>query len=146
MGTVFANSGMRTFTEFRFFTGHQKSLARTHYNTGTTNGFTKLVLPPQMTGISTSCFNRSTVNFLEVGASFSSIGMDCFRYANGVGTFIIHNPTPPSCGGNSISSGHVSAIYVPDDSVNAYKAASIWSGQASKIHPISEYDGTLYLS
>ena len=144
MGTVFANSGMRTFTEFRFFTGHQKSLARTHYNTGTSNGFTKLVLPPQMTGISTSCFNRSTVNFLEVGASFSSIGMDCFRYANGVGIFVLHNPTPPTCGSNAIN--YVSSIYVPDEAVDTYKAASRWSSHASKIHPISEYEGTLYLS
>ena len=144
MGTVFANSGMRTFTEFRFFTGHQKSLARTHYNTGTTNGFTKLVLPSHMTSIAAYCFNRSTISFLEVGASFSSIGQECFRYANGIGTFILHNPTPPTCGNNSLN--QVSAIYVPDEAVDTYKAASKWSSHASKIHPLSEYDGTLYLS
>jgi len=134
---------MRTFTEFRFFTGHQKSLARTHYNTGTSNGFTKLVFPPQMTGISTSSFNRSPVSFLEVGDSFSSIGLDCFRYSQ-IGTFVLHNTTPPTCGNNSI--GSVSAIYVPNEAVDTYKAASRWSMHASKIHPISEYDGTLYLS
>ena len=143
IGTTFANSGMRSFAEFRFFTGHQTTLSKTHYGTGTSNGFTKLVLPPQMTGIAISSFNQSNVNFLEVGASFSSIGMDCFRYST-IGTFVLHNPTPPSCGGNSI--GSVSAIYVPDEAVDTYKAASRWSIHASKIYPISEYEGTLYLT
>ena len=30
-------------------------------------------------------------------------------------------------------------MYVPDESVEAYKAADIWSGLASKIHPMSEW-------
>ena len=32
-------------------------------------------------------------------------------------------------------------IYVPDDSLSAYKAASKWSEIASRIYPISEYAG-----
>ena len=30
-------------------------------------------------------------------------------------------------------------IYVPDDSVEAYKQASGWATYADKIHPVSEY-------
>ena len=32
-------------------------------------------------------------------------------------------------------------VYVPDDSVEAYKAASGWSIIAARIFPISEYEG-----
>lgn len=32
-------------------------------------------------------------------------------------------------------------IYVPDASVDAYKAASVWSGYASRIKPLSEFNG-----
>lgn len=35
----------------------------------------------------------------------------------------------------------LSAIYVPDGSVDAYKTATNWSGLADKIKPISEYTG-----
>ena len=34
-------------------------------------------------------------------------------------------------------------IYVPDNSVNAYKSDSIWIAFANKIYPISEYSGNL---
>ena len=32
-------------------------------------------------------------------------------------------------------------IYVPDDLVDSYKAASYWSARASHIYPMSEYMG-----
>lgn len=43
----------------------------------------------------------------------------------------------------NISGFDGNSIYVPDASVNAYKAASGWSDFAGKIHPISEYSGNL---
>ena len=48
--------------------------------------------------------------------------------------------TPPSLGSNNYLT-KLTAVYVPDDSVSAYKAASVWSGLASKIKPLSEYTG-----
>ena len=48
--------------------------------------------------------------------------------------------TPPSLGSNGYLS-RLTAVYVPDDSVSAYKAASVWSGIAAKIKPLSEYTG-----
>lgn len=43
----------------------------------------------------------------------------------------------------NISGFDGNSVYVPDASVNAYKAASGWSDFAEKIHPISEYSGNL---
>ena len=48
--------------------------------------------------------------------------------------------TPPSLGSNGYLS-MLTAVYVPDESVSAYKAASVWSGIAAKIKPMSEYTG-----
>lgn len=43
----------------------------------------------------------------------------------------------------NISGFDGNSVYVPDASVNAYKAASGWSDFAEKIHPISQYSGNL---
>lgn len=48
--------------------------------------------------------------------------------------------TPPSLGSNGYLT-NLTAVYVPDESVNAYKTATTWSGIASKIKPLSEYTG-----
>lgn len=48
--------------------------------------------------------------------------------------------TPPSLGSNSYLT-KLTTVYVPDESVSAYKSASVWSGIAAKIKPLSEYTG-----
>ena len=48
--------------------------------------------------------------------------------------------TPPTIGGN-VFRGSSCPIYVPDASVDAYKAAANWSTYASRIKPLSEYQG-----
>ena len=55
-------------------------------------------------------------------------------------TVICMPDTPPEYKWNSLSGASV--VYVPDESVDAYKAASGWSAIASKIHPLSEYTGS----
>lgn len=67
--------------------------------------------------------------------SSTSQGYSAFYHAK---TYIMHPITPPSVGRFDTAP---TAIYVPDDSVDAYKAASVWSNYASVIHPMSEYNG-----
>ena len=67
--------------------------------------------------------------------SSTSQGYSSFQY---VRTYIMHPTTPPSVGRFDTAP---TAIYVPDESVDAYKAASVWSNYASVIHPMSEYNG-----
>ena len=145
MGTVFQSHGKLSFTEFRFFTGHKAQMDRMFYNNGSANGFTKLVLPTQITQFAHYSFNQSPIDYLEVGANYSAFGNEMFRYRPGLGTLVIHALTPPTRQSTN-SFNYVTAIYVPDEAVDTYKASSYWSGKASIIHPISEYDGTLYLS
>ena len=49
--------------------------------------------------------------------------------------------TPPIMSNtSSLTSTNNCLIYVPDESVNAYKTATNWTTVASRIHPISEIE------
>ena len=54
---------------------------------------------------------------------------------------IIRAVTPPSQIDSYKAQLKPTAIYVPDESVNAYKTHSYWSYYASKFKPLSEYTG-----
>lgn len=48
--------------------------------------------------------------------------------------------TPPSLTSTTNNSFSFSHVYVPDESVSAYKSASVWSNIASKILPLSDLE------
>ena len=79
------------------------------------------------------------LSFIRIPATVTSMQMTAFadNYMNRV--LIMEPVTPPSINGTFNTTYD---IYVPDDSIEDYKAASNWSSAASKIHPMSEYTGT----
>ena len=97
-------------------------------------------------GIFSYCKNLVLV---DLGENCSSIGNESLgRYVGTSGnniTIICRASTPPSLGGAIINKGWVFAtigeIYVPDESVEAYKTATNWSAYANKILPLSQYKG-----
>lgn len=60
----------------------------------------------------------------------------------GFSALVVEATTPPTFN-STYSSGLSAQIYVPDESVNDYKAHSDWADIANVIHPISEYSGNL---
>lgn len=55
---------------------------------------------------------------------------------------IIRAVTPPTVDSTiKNNTNKLIAIYVPDESVDAYKTASNWTGLAAKIKQLSEYNG-----
>ena len=71
-------------------------------------------------------------------ASVTDIG-ECLRGNNVIVNFICKATTPPKCAHNNwIDTTSLQAIYVPDDSVEAYKTATNWSTKASIIYGISD--------
>ena len=52
---------------------------------------------------------------------------------------VLNSVDAPTITWNTFSGTTTCQFYVPDDSVDAYKAASGWSDYADRIHPISEY-------
>lgn len=73
-------------------------------------------------------------------STISEIG-DSFLHGNGgLCTFICKAVVPPVIAGNGyVGYAPFSEMYVPDESVNAYKVAASWSTYASKIKPMSMF-------
>lgn len=86
-----------------------------------------------------SFFGCYKINNLIIPESVNSIGGQCFAYCNSLTTITFKSVTPPDLGNNAFfSSGNLETIYVPAESVEAYKAANNWSEYADIITAISE--------
>ena len=170
IGTTFRNNTViQYFHELKYFTGI-KYLA-SNDGTGSNSAFVEcsalreITIPDQIKNIPFALFNGNTNlyqinlpanlyriynrvasnsrNLLKIEipsgcailGSSTSQGYSAFYYTK---TYIMHPTTPPSVGRFDTAPA---AIYVPDESIDAYKAASVWSNYASVIHPMSEYNG-----
>ena len=92
----------------------------------------------QLTSIGSNAFNAcSSLAEITLPASLTSIGTGAFNGCTSLQYIRIEATTPPTLSANAIPST-IGAIYVPDESVAAYQAATNWSSFASKIKGISE--------
>ena len=98
----------------------------------------EIVFPATLTSIEQSAFNGcNSLAEIALPASITSIGNYVFQYCTKLKTMTVNANTPPTLGSVAIPST-IGAIYVPDESVAAYQAATNWSSFASKIKGISE--------
>ena len=66
----------------------------------------------------------------------SSAFLNCFSLAR----LVVKAATPPTLASNILKGcSKLTAIYVPDEAVEAYKAATNWIGYAAKIQPLSGF-------
>lgn len=72
---------------------------------------------------------------LVLPSTITSIGKWCFS-SSGIKSLTVKATTPPSAGG-VLGLNNDCIIYVPSESVNAYKAASRWSAYADNIQAIA---------
>ena len=85
-----------------------------------------------------TCPNLKSVTLPE---TLTSIGAYFLNKAPLLETLIVRNPTPPTLHSNAfVQVNSTFIIYVPDESVEAYKAASYWVNYASRIYPMSVYE------
>ena len=71
-----------------------------------------------------------------------SIGWSAFSLCKSLETIIVLASTPPSIQSNTFNTTNSTfSIYVPDESVEAYKTATNWTALANKILPLSQYKG-----
>ena len=75
---------------------------------------------------------------LEFG-NLTSLGEGALSFCTNLASVVIRATTPPTLGTNAFQETNNCPIYVPDASVDAYKAATNWSALASRIKPLSEY-------
>ena len=95
-------------------------------------------LPESLTAIGSSAFNGcSSLQSIQLPESLTTIGRSAFNGCTSLQSIIMKSTTPPTITTTSIPST-IGAIYVPDASVEVYKAATNWSSFASKIKGVSE--------
>lgn len=78
---------------------------------------------------------------IHMPSSLTAVSASTFSSTRWCTVYIFDSVTPPTAANsNMFNNFNTSAkIYVPDESVNAYKTATNWSNWASYIYPISEY-------
>ena len=102
-----------------------------------------ITIPNSVTSIGNdtfwNCYNLTNV---AIGSGVTNIGDSAFSKCSSLTSVTINASIPPTLSGLSVFSSTPIAsgtgnIYVPAESVNAYKAANGWSKHASRIQPIT---------
>ena len=93
----------------------------------------------QLTSISSELFNGcSALTEIALPSSLTSIGNYAFNGCTSLKYIRIEATTPPTLASTNAIPTTIGAIYVPDESIAVYQAATNWSSYASKIKGISE--------
>ena len=79
------------------------------------------------------CTSLTNINIPD---SVTSIGYGAFDYCTSLTSITINATTPPSLGSNAFNNTNDCPIYVPAESLDAYKTATNWSSYASRIQAI----------
>ena len=100
------------------------------------SGLTTINIPEGMTRIGNGAFySCSSLATVSIPSSVTIIDFTAFHNCTSLTTITINATTPPYLGNDAIPA-NVTNIYVPADSVDAYKAASGWSKFADIISAI----------
>jgi hypothetical protein len=101
-------------------------------------GLESVVFPSNLQNIQFQAFaNCGSLTKLTIPASVTTIGQYAFNACRGLVSVILEPTTPPTISNGSFNNTTCS-FYVPDESLEAYKAANNWSALADRIFPISE--------
>lgn len=92
-------------------------------------------MPSVVTIGSSAFYNCTSLASIDLPATLQSIGSSAF-YTTSLTTVICRATTPPVIASGVFYNNYLSAIYVPAESVDAYKAANNWSTYADKIQAI----------
>ena len=99
-----------------------------------------LVIPNSVTSIGSNAFGywQSNTHPIVIPDSVTSIGQQAFRNWSLAPYVEIQAITPPSLGVDAFNRHISEPIYVPDESVDAYKTAADWVSLASRIVSIND--------
>jgi hypothetical protein len=113
----------------------------TSINYGAFWGYTSLTsvtIPDSVTSIGDNAFYYcSGLKSVTIGNGITTIGVTAFRYCSSLTSITVNADVPPILEDlNVFDNTNNCPIYVPRDSVAAYKAATNWSAYASRIEAI----------
>ena len=96
-----------------------------------------VTIPNNVTSIDNNAFNGCDgfINII-IPNSVTNIGNSAFYGCDGLTGVTIKATTPPTLGQTAFDNTNNCPIYVPAESVNAYKAANGWTTYSSRIQAI----------
>ena len=107
------------------------------------HSLTSINLPANLSSIKSYTFrNCFSLTSIVIPESVSSIGSRAFEGCYSILKYVFNRTTPPTLA-NKDAFGNINSIakiYVPDESVEAYKNATNWVTYADYIYPISEME------
>lgn len=96
--------------------------------------FTSITLSDTITTINSGAFNYCpNLTSLTLGSGITTIGLDTIEYCTSLSTITCKAVVPPTLGAYALNGAPIDVIYVPAESVDAYKAANRWNTWADKI-------------
>lgn len=101
------------------------------------DSLTSVTMPNSVTSIGNGafiyCFSLTSVT---IPNSVTSISNNAFYYCSSLSALTVDATTPPTLGENALNYTNDCPIYVPAQSVDAYKQASGWNNYSSRIRAI----------
>lgn len=97
---------------------------------------TSVDIPNSVTSIGDYAFQSTGLTDIIIPDSVTSIGYNILDYNNQITNITILATTPPTLKSDTISGSNNCPIYVPVESVDAYKTATNWSSLADRIQAI----------
>ena len=96
---------------------------------------------PRLTSIPANfCIYNEQLTSVEIPANISRINNLAFNGCTGLQWVKLLPTTPPTWGNNCLGAASLTfPIYVPDESLEAYKTATGWSTYADRYKPLSEF-------
>lgn len=86
------------------------------------------------------CNGNTALQSVVIPANISKMGTSCFYGCTGLQWVKLLPTTPPTWGNNCLGAATLTfPIYVPDESLEAYKTATGWSTYADRVKPLSEF-------